>query len=306
MSPDRDPTTTRVNLIRHSSLDSIGPVGRNRRLEEGMDRHNSTYPRYSTDPRTPRTGSYRGYGESDVIEDYDDYRSTHRGRDRSDDHHVEYRYASPTDDYDPELDDDEYDDEIYEYVEPIDRRWIWVAGAAGAVLLVAVICTAVILGGGDSGSVSATIAPPTTQTSQPQDAAPTATRTPSATAAPPTRPLTPETVTTVPPSATALPPTPAPEALPAPSPRTVTYQVTGTRQLIDLVTIIYTDHQGALQTDVNVALPWTKQVVLDPGVQLTSVTATSLTGQLNCSITDAAGAVIAAQTNNTIIANCTR
>ena len=50
--------------------------------------------------------------------------------------------------------------------EPIDRRWIWIAGVAGAILLVAVICTVVILGGGDSGSVSATVAPPAT-TNQP-------------------------------------------------------------------------------------------------------------------------------------------
>jgi hypothetical protein len=46
-------------------------------------------------------------------------------------------------------------------------------------------------------------------------------------------------------------------------------------------------------------------VVLNPGVDLTSVTATSITGQLNCSITDAAGAAIAAQTNNSMIATCT-
>ena len=73
-----------------------------------------------------------------------------------------------------------------------------------------------------------------------------------------------------------------------------------------MVTIIYTDQQGALQTDVNVPLPWTKQVTLDPGVQLSSVTATSVGGQLNCSITDSTGATLAAQNNNTMIANCTR
>jgi len=100
--------------------------------------------------------------------------------------------------------------------------------------------------------------------------------------------------------------TPTPEVAAPPAPSTITYRVTGTRQLIDLVTIIYTDGQGALQTDLNVALPWTKSVVLDPGVTLGSVTATSLTGQLNCTISDAAGAVVAAQTNNTLIANCTK
>jgi hypothetical protein len=121
--------------------------------------------------------------------------------------------------------------------------------------------------------------------------------------------LTPETVTTVSPTAEAAPPAAPAEAVPpppAPSPRTVTYRVTGSRQLIDLVTVIYTDQQGALQTDVNVALPWAKTVVLDPGVELKSVTATSVMGQLNCSITDAAGALIAAQNNNSMIATCTQ
>jgi hypothetical protein len=193
---------------------------------------------------------------------------------------------------------EEYED--YEDYEPIDRRWIWVAGVAGAILLVAVICTVVILGGGDSGSVSTTIAPPATTSQPAATTAPPAATTPSA--PPPAAALTPETVTTVTPTASA-PPT---DAAPAPAPSTITYRVTGNRQLLDLVTVIYTDAQGALQTDVNVALPWAKTVVLDPGVTLSSVTATSVMGQLNCSITDAAGAAIAVQNNNTMIANCTK
>ena len=196
---------------------------------------------------------------------------------------------------------DEYD----EYDEPIDRRWIWVAGVAGAILLVAVICTVVILGGGDSGSVSTTVAPPVTSSQPATTSAPPAATT---SALAPAAPLTPETVTTVTPSESA-PPSDAPtEAAPppAPAPNTITYHVTGNRNLIDLVTVIYTDSQGALQTDVNVALPWAKTVVLDPGVTLSSVTATSVAGQLNCSITDAGGTAIAVQNNNTMIANCTK
>ncbi len=194
--------------------------------------------------------------------------------------------------------------EDYEDYEPIDRRWMWVAGVAGAILVVAVICTVVILGGGDSGSVSTTVAPPATTSQPAATTAPRAATTPSA--LPPAAALTPETVTTVTPTAIA-PPTVAPtDAAPAPAPTTITYRVTGNRQLLDLVTVIYTDAQGALQTDVNVALPWAKTVVLDPGVTLSSVTATSVLGQLNCSITDAAGTAIAVQNNNTMIANCTR
>jgi hypothetical protein len=210
-----------------------------------------------------------------------------------------------------DLDRERYDEyqgledyEDYEDYEPIDRRWIWIASVAGAILLVAVICTVVILGGGDSGSVSTTIAPPTPTTTQPAatTSAPPATTTPSA--PPPAAALPPETVTTVTPTASAPPSDTPTEA--APSPSTITYRVTGNRQLLDLVTVIYTDAQGALQTDVNVALPWSKTVVLDPGVELSSVTATSVIGQLNCSITDASGTAIAVQNNNTMIANCTK
>jgi len=237
---------------------------------------NRPYSTYSTTSPTRRTGGVDDYAETDIVEDYDDYAG-----------------------YDA-------DDDVYEYVEPMDRRWMWIAGAAGAVLLVAVICTVVILGGGDSGSVSKTISPPTATSAAPTtSAAPPAATSPAA--VPPPAPLTPETVTTVAPSPTAAEPTapPAPAAA-APDPRTITYQVTGTRQLLDMITVIYTDQQGALQTELNVALPWTKTVVLDPGVSLTSVTATSLLGQLDCSITDAGGATIAAQANNTMITTCTK
>lgn len=241
---------------------------------------NRPYPTYSTNPR--RSDTSRGTARTEVIEDYDDFVNDEDDRDSGD-----------------------YSDEVYSYVEPMDRRWVWVAGAAGAILLVAVICTVVILGGGDSGSVSATVAPPAT-TSAPA-AATSAPPVPSTSAAP-SASLPAETITTVAPtpSAQATPTAaPPPEAAPV-SPRTVTYRVTGTRQLFDLVTIIYTDNQGALQTDVNVALPWTKQIVLDPGVELKSVTATSVTGQLNCSIVDAAGTLVAAQSNNTLITTCTQ
>ncbi|MDH6196693.1 hypothetical protein M2272_003346 [Mycobacterium frederiksbergense] len=218
--------------------------------------------------------------------------------------------ADPQADYQEYAD---YDDEVTFYEDPIDRRWIWVAAVAGAILLVAVICTVVILGGGDSGTVSASLTSPSAQPTQTSQPAQDATSKPVPPRAEPTAPLSPETVTTVTPthSPTAVAPPAAPPAEAAPpvanvNPNAITYQVTGNRQLIDLVTVVYTDEQGALQTDINVALPWTKTVVLNPGVQLKSVTATSVAGQLNCTITDAAGAVIVAQANNTMITTCTR
>ncbi|HET9563064.1 MAG TPA: MmpS family transport accessory protein [Mycobacterium sp.] len=225
--------------------------------------------------------------------------------DRFDDHRPDI-----DDEYDDDADYEAYadydeDDDFNDYAaEHGDRHWLWVAGVAGIVLLIAVAGTLMILSGGDSGTTSATVSPSTSRAAPYPSAAPSpsTSRAPSATALPP------ETITSVSPTPTAAPSTAPTEAAPpaAADPRTVTYQVTGSRQLLDLVTVIYTDQQGALQTAVNVALPWTKQVVLDPGVELSSVTATSVTGQLNCTITDGSGATLAAQTNNSIITNCTR
>ncbi len=238
-----------------------------------------------TDAIPPYPGSDDGAYDDGPVENYDDY-----------------------DDYDSL---DNYDDDEAR----IDRRWMWIAGVAGAILFVAVITASLILGGGDSGPVSATIAAPEPTS----NAAPEPSSAPRA-AAPAAPSLPAETVTTVSPTPTppptveapttqpAAPLLPAPQAAPpaAAPPGTVTYRITGSRQLIDLVTVIYTDQQGALMTDVNVALPWTKTVVLNPGVTLSSVTATSIAGQLNCSIVDANGALIATQNNNSIITNCTR
>ena len=218
--------------------------------------------------------------------------------------------GGPVDEFhtdDPAIDFDEYDDEYDDYDnfddvdgEPADRRWLWVAGAAAVILLVAVIGTVVIVNGGDSATTAGTVASRTAVTAPP--AAPPATSTPSAAA------LAPETVTTPTPSTAPATEPAATEtaAAPAVDPRTIVYRVTGSRQLFDLVTIIYTDEQGLPRTDVNVALPWTKTVVLNPDVQVGSVTATSLAGQLNCTIADAQGATVAAQSNNTMIATCNR
>jgi hypothetical protein len=136
-----------------------------------------------------------------------------------------------------------------------------------------------------------------------------------------TNQLPPETITTVtPPSAApsrtpSAPPTAPPTAAPpltlqpppaAVNPRTVVYSVTGTKQLLDLVNVVYTDAAGYPHTEFNVALPWTKMVVLNPGVQTRSVIATSIYSRLSCSIVNAQGQAVVASTNNATIATCTR
>jgi hypothetical protein len=197
---------------------------------------------------------------------------------------------------------------------PADTRWRPAAAILGAVVAIGAIATAVIVNSGDSASTKATVgAPPRTLTS-----APPAPRTPVAQPSPSPTPLPPETVTTVapPPSASPSPlPAQTPTALPPPAaapppvalnPRTVVYTVTGTKQLLDLVNVAYTDARGYPQTEFNVSLPWSKVIVLNPGVQTVSVVATSFYGRLNCSVVNAAGQPVVTSANNGVMATCTR
>nr|WP_246541092.1 MmpS family transport accessory protein [Mycobacterium spongiae] len=217
-----------------------------------------------------------------------------------------------------------------EWVWPADRRWRPLAATIGGVVAVGAIATAVIINSGDSASTKATVgapAPRTATSASPRTtAAPTSSpKTTPRTSPTPSRtsPLSPETVTTLtPPSASpspslgpgigaiptptaAVPPTPAPPGA-ALNPRAVVYRVTGAKQLLDLVNVVYTDEQGFPKTEFNVSLPWTKMVVLNPGVQTQSVVATSIYSRLNCSIVNAAGQPVVASASNSIITTCTR
>lgn len=219
-------------------------------------------------------------------------------------------------------DDDTYDgadtDVLGGYGElawPADARWRPAAAILGIVVAVGAIATAVIINSGDSASTKATVGAPAprTLTSAPPSASPSPLPRASAPALPP------ETVTTVtpPPSAPApIPaPIPAPTAAPPPAaapppvalnPRTVIYSVTGTKQLLDLVNVAYTDARGYPQTEFNVSLPWSKVIVLNPGVQTESVVATSFYGRLNCAILNAAGQPVVTSAHNGVMATCTR
>jgi hypothetical protein len=202
--------------------------------------------------------------------------------------------------YDDDTVDDIYADGDYPSA---DERWRPIAAIAGIIFVLAVIATVVIVNGGDSASTSATVVVPPSRTTTPH-LAPA---------------LPPETVTSMTPSsrppsptATSTAPTvtPPPVAVPSVPPdvaaRTFVYRVTGTKGLLDLVTVVYTDATGAPQTDFNVSLPWSRTVVLNPGVGLRSVVATSLTGHLNCSISDGVGQNVAISTSSTMIATCNR
>ncbi|MCV7444491.1 hypothetical protein H7K33_19845 [Mycobacterium paraense] len=219
----------------------------------------------------------------------------------------------PDDDYDGADTDvlDGYGDLAW----PTDTRWRPAAAILGAVVAVGAIATAVIINSGDSASTKATVGPPvpppltsaapTPKTTAPPSASPT--------------PLPPETVTTVtppPPSASPSPvPSQTPTAAPVPpgtpppvalNPRTVVYSVTGSKQLLDLVNVVYTDARGYPHSEFNVSLPWSKVIVLNPGVTTVSVVATSFYGQLNCSVVNAAGQPVALSANNGPVATCAR
>jgi hypothetical protein len=219
------------------------------------------------------------------------------------------------DDESYETDGADYDDGYGELAWPADRRWRPIVAFVGAVVAVGAVATAVIINSGDSASTKATVGAPVprTVTSAPRTTVPPSASpspSPSTSRAPQ---LPPETVTTVttPSAAPTRTPTavPPPTVLPPPAalnPRTVIYSVTGTKQLLDLVNVVYTDARGYPQTEFNVSLPWSKVIVLNPGVQIQSVVATSIYARLNCSIVNAEGQAVVASTNNASLATCTR
>jgi hypothetical protein len=216
---------------------------------------------------TSRAGeSYAAAGRPDSDDDYDDY---------GDDH-----------------------DEVVYYEDS--TRWRWVAAGAGAVLILAVIGTIVIVSGGDSASTTGRIAP---SGSAPAVTPPVSSRQPPAATTTTTSP-SPETVRTLTSSATT--PTQAATAPPEADQPTIIYTVSGTRQPGDIVTVTYIDGSGAPRTDFNVTLPWTKTLPSAANMLLKSVTAVSLMSHLNCSISNGNGQTVATQNYNTIATTCNR
>ncbi len=168
--------------------------------------------------------------------------------------------------------------------------------------MLAVIASVVIVNGGDSASTSATVVVPPSHSTSPRlvPALPPETVT---TVTPTSRPPSPTATSTAP---TDTPSATVPPVAPDVAARTFVYRVAGVKGLLDMVTVVYTDATGAPQTDFNVSLPWSRTVVLNPGVSTRSVVATSLAGRLNCSIADGVGQNIAISTSSTMIATCTR
>lgn len=178
---------------------------------------------------------------------------------------------------------------------PQSPRWLWIAATA-AVLLVAGLVLALVIVSSNSRE-STVVAPPQTTSS-------TASRLP--TAPIPTTPIPTTLVPTTPsplPSTTTraplpLPPslqptetfepseTAGPQEIPAPVPagaETVVYSVSGEGRAIN---ITYVDTGGIMQTEFNVALPWSKEVSLAaPAKNSASVAVVNVGRDVTCSVT---------------------
>jgi len=211
---------------------------------------------------------------------------------------------------------DAYADGYEDVAWPRDRRWRPAIAVVGAVLAVGAVATAVIINSGDSASTKATVGAPAPRTSPSlspsTSTTPAATRSPDASPSPSSpsspAPLPVETfsrVTTPNAAQGVAPPVAAPPAPPL-NPRTVFYSVNGSKQILDLVNVTYTDARGYTATDFNVSLPWSRVIVLNPEVQSVSVVASSFYARLNCSVVNAAGQTVVASNTNTNQATCTR
>jgi Mycobacterium membrane protein len=139
-------------------------------------------------------------------------------------------------------------------------RWLWIAAVA-AVLVVAALVIALVIANGTAGKQTAVA--PLPSSSNPASTKPTA-PSPSATTSEPT-----STESGPPPNASAM--------------QTVEYNVTGDGRAIS---ITYVDNDGMMQTEFNVALPWSKEVSLPAsGGRTANITIINIGHDVTCSVT---------------------
>ncbi len=166
---------------------------------------------------------------------------------------------------------------------PRSPRWLWVAAAAVVLLVAALIIALVIV---SNSSRESTVVAPMPQTG----AEPTMPTTPPF---PTTKRPAPTTITVFPEPTRAPSPgptatgEPGPPGIPAPAPgpggtETVVYSVSGEGRAIN---ITYVDSGGVMQTEFNVALPWSKEVTLAaPAKSSASVAVVNIGRDVTCSV----------------------
>jgi hypothetical protein len=141
-------------------------------------------------------------------------------------------------------------------------RWLWIAAAA-AVLLVSALVIALVLANGTARKQNEVPALPLPSPSNPPSSAP-ASPSPSASASAPT-----STESSEPGNASAM--------------QTVVYNVTGEGRAIS---ITYVDDDGMMQTEFNVALPWSKEISLPAsGNAKANITIINIGHDVTCSLT---------------------
>lgn len=156
---------------------------------------------------------------------------------------------------------------------PKSPRWLWIAAAAATLLVVGLVLALVILS--SSAKESTVVAPPqTTSSAAPR---PTTTRSPVPSRIPLPLPL--PTISVAPNE----PNEPGSGAPPATGVETVVYSVTGEGRAIN---ITFVDSGGIMQTEFNVALPWSKEVSLSaPARTSASVAVVNVGRDVTCSVT---------------------
>ena len=164
---------------------------------------------------------------------------------------------------------------------PKSPRWLWAAAAAALLLVAGLVLALVIVSSSSKDSKVVAPLPQTTPTS-PRFTTPAQV------------PSTPSTTTRIPLPTNSFQPEPTTTAeLPIPLPpdetttnptgtETVVYNVTGEGRAIN---ITYVDTGGVLQTEFNVALPWSKEVNLAaPAKKAASVTVINVGRDVTCSV----------------------
>jgi hypothetical protein len=150
--------------------------------------------------------------------------------------------------------------------QPKTPRWLWLAGAAAALLLVAALVIALVIANGVAKKQTAVPLLPVLPSSQiPAPTMSTSTpRTSSATTSHPSG-----TESSLPSNASAM--------------QTVVYNVTGEGRAIS---ITYVDNDGMTQTEFNIGLPWSKEVSLPKaGGKKPNVTIVNIGHDVTCSVT---------------------
>lgn len=155
---------------------------------------------------------------------------------------------------------------------PKSPRWLWVAAGAAVLLVTGLVLALVVVS--SSPRESTIVAPPTAPTTSP-----TSPRL--------TLPPMPPTTRVPLPTATARPQPTTPGAPPVPGPppgipEQVVYRVTGDGRAIN---ITYVDTDGVMQTEFNVALPWSREVTLaSPAKNSASVAVVNVGRDVTCTV----------------------